>query len=126
PPLKLVVPAVRERAPLQLPLQPLPLPGAQPFHRDRPLRAQRVRTALLPLPPPTSHRPRRHPKPPRNGLGLLTASEPLGRLKTHPLPLFLLPGRQPATMRVPHDDVIPQRSRTVTGHRTPRVQPEYL
>ncbi|MYR55498.1 hypothetical protein GTY54_04295, partial [Streptomyces sp. SID625] len=38
-----------------------------------------------------------------------------GRLKTHPLPLHLLLGRQPAPMRIPHDDVVPQRSRTVTA-----------
>lgn len=53
--------------------------------------------------PPSSHPrhqrrtdPRRHPKLPRNGLGLLTTSEPLGRFDTHSLPLFLLLGRQPA------------------------------
>ncbi len=38
--------------------------------------------------------------------------------------LLLFVGRQSAPMRVPHDNVVPQRSRTVTGLRTPRVQSE--
>lgn len=37
--------------------------------------------------------PRRDPKISRDGLGLLTASEPPGRLQTHPLSFLLLLGR---------------------------------
>jgi hypothetical protein len=46
PTLEVVVPAVRERTSSELPLQPLPLPGARPLRRDRPWLDGTVRKAL--------------------------------------------------------------------------------
>ena len=102
---------------VRAPAPTLPTPRAQPLHRVRPLRAQRLRTALTPCLAPLLHLPRADPQLSGDITGLLTAREPLRRVQPPSLPrLFTLRG-QPTTLRIPHKHGIPQGSRTVSPSR---------
>jgi len=73
------------------------------------------------------HRPLRHPQIRGDLRGAVPAGEPPGRIQPQPLPLLLLGGRIPATLRIPHALVIRQRPPGVTtsSRRALRVQGNY-
>jgi len=97
---------------------------AQLLPRHRPLRPQRLSTAIPPGPVPPPHRPLGHPKVVRNLLDRLVPSEPARGLQPQPLAPLLLSGRVPAPLRIPHIPVIRSQPAAVTTCSL-RVQPGY-
>src|SRR5438045_3913792 len=79
----------------QLSLQPRPLLRAQFLPRHRPLRPQRLITAVPPGLVPAPHRPLGHPQIVRDLADRVAAGEPPGGLQPQPLPPLLLSGRIP-------------------------------
>ena len=113
PPLVIGEP-VRQRPLAQLGLQPGPLLRAQLLPRHRPLRPQRLVTAVPPGPVPPPHRPLGHPQVPGDLADRVAAGEPARGLQPQPLPPLLLSGRIPATLRIPHAPVIRPQPPDVT------------
>lgn len=116
PSLGLIGPSVRERAALQFPFQPFPLPRAQSLGRDRAFGGQRVRSALVPGVPPAAHQPPDHLEQSGDDLGLIAAREVLGRVHR---------GVSPPPLCVRHEDVVPRWPADVIRYRTSRVQAEH-
>lgn len=120
PALVLVIEAVSQRAPLQLPLQPLPLRRRQPF---RPPSAPPTPALLLhpatcaPTVPSPAAPPRSAPCPPRPRA---PRPPPPARPPASPAPRA-----SARPLRIPHKDVVPQGSPLVTTARTSPIQPEY-